>query len=347
MYKLTNDPQYCFDDILLVPQHSDIKSRRDVDLSMPIGNGSVLGLPVIAAPMDTVCEHEMAVSMAKNRGLGIIHRFMPFKQQLKMVSRAALSSHAYAVGAAIGAKGNIEEETYKLICAGASLILIDTANGHSEYAIEATRRVKNVAGNLVHIMAGNVSTVNGFINLAGAGANSVRVGIGGGSVCTTRLVSGHGMPTLASVMAIKEAKSRLGLDVGIIADGGIRSTGDMIKAFAGGADAVMLGSLLAGTDQSPGSLMFDKTGTYKSFRGMASKEANEGKDIAIAEGVATKVPYKGNVEDVLNTIRGGIGSGCSYSGVDKLKDLYNDAMFIEVSAMTMNESKPHALRSKV
>jgi IMP dehydrogenase len=348
MFKLTDDPQYCFDDILLVPQHSDVQSRRDVSLKMNIGNGSMLGLPIIAAPMDTVCEKDMALEMAKNSGLGIIHRFMPFKQQLKMVSKSALTNSGYyAVGAAIGAKGNVEEETYKLICAGATVILVDTANGHSDYAIDAVKRVKHVAGGLVHIMAGNVSTANGFINLAAAGANSVRVGIGGGSVCTTRVVSGHGMPTLASVMAVKDAKTRLGLDVGIIADGGIRSTGDMVKAFAGGADAVMLGSMLAGTDESPGSVEIDSSGKYKSFRGMASKEANEGKDIAIAEGVATRVPYKGKVSDVLNTIRGGLGSGCSYSGVSSLKDLHDDAMFIEVSAMSMNESKPHALRNGI
>ena len=343
MEKYKEQKQLCFDDILMVPQYSDIESRKDVKLSMNIGSDLVLGFPVIASPMDTVCEIDMVVAMAKHGGLGIIHRFMPIEEQIRQVSLAT-TNHQVIVGAAVGAKGSYLHDAERLVEAGASVILVDTANGHSQYAIDAVKNLKKLFKN-IHIMAGNVSTYEGFKALAKAGANSIRVGIGGGSVCTTRLVSGHGMPTLSSILDIVEMRNKSKYsNVAIIADGGIKTSGDMVKAFSAGADAVMLGSMLSGTDESPGSLMFDETGKYKSFRGMASKEANEGKDIAVAEGVATKVPYKGSVYHVLENIRGGLGSGCSYSGVKKLSDLYDNAMYIEVSSLSVSESKPHAIK---
>lgn len=340
MKELLKDIQLCFDDILMVPQYSEVSSRKDIDLEMEIGPLSFLSLPVIASPMDTVCESDMAIAMSKNGGLGIIHRFMPFEKQLIEVSKA--SDKGLAVGAAIGAKGEIEHEAIRLVSAGASLILIDTANGHSKYAIDAVKRLKDVLPESVHLMAGNVSTQEGFSALSKAGADSVRVGIGGGSVCTTRIISGHGIPTLASIIEIKKYKEAFGISTGIIADGGIRNTGDMIKAFAAGADAVMLGSMLAGTEESPGALEINKDGMFKTFRGMASKEANEGKDIPIAEGVSTKVAFKGSVNNILNDIRGGLGSGCSYSGVSSLKDLYKESMYVKVSSLSNKESMPHA-----
>lgn len=330
----------CFDDILMVPQYSEVNSRRDINLEMSLSPGYNLTLPIIASPMDTVCESDMAIAMANNGGIGIIHRFMPFEKQLLEVSKA--SQGGLAVGAAIGAKGEIENEATRLASAGASLILVDTANGHSKYAIDAVKIIKNTLLDLVHVMAGNVSTPEGYVRLVEAGADSVRVGIGGGSVCTTRIMSGHGIPTLASVIEITKAQQSLGLSAGIIADGGIRSTGDMVKAFAAGADAVMLGSMLAGTDESPGSVLTNDHGMFKEFRGMASKEANEGKDIPIAEGISTVVSYKGSVKNVLNDIRGGLGSGCSYSGVESLKDLYENSMYIKVTELSHKESMPHA-----
>lgn len=339
MLKYKEEKQLCFDDILMVPQYSEVESRSDVDLRMPFGLGSYLELPVIASPMDTVCEEEMAIAMANAGGLGIIHRFMPIEKQVLMVNRA--SHEGRAVGAAVGAKNGYLQHTEKLINSGAVLILIDTANGHSQYAIRAVENIKKHFPH-IHLMAGNVSTAMGFRLLSQAGADSVRVGIGGGSVCTTRLVSGHGIPTLSSIIDVKDYKKESGVHTAIVADGGIRTTGDMIKAFAAGADVVMLGSMLAGTDESPGDMYIDGTGRYKSFRGMASKEANEGRDIPIAEGVATKVLYKGSVNDVLDNIRGGLGSGCSYSGEHRLRDLYDGSMYIEVSSLSVTENKPHA-----
>jgi IMP dehydrogenase len=340
MHKYREEKQLCFDDILMVPQYSEVESRSDIDLRMPFGTGSYLELPVIASPMDTVCEDEMAIAMADVGGLGIIHRFMSIKEQELMVSRA--SSNGRAVGAAVGAKNGYLQHTEKLVNSGAALILVDTANGHSQYAIQAVENIKKHFPS-IHLMAGNVSTAMGFRLLSEAGADSIRVGIGGGSVCTTRLVSGHGVPTLSSILDVKEYKQESGVHTAIVADGGIRTTGDMIKAFAAGADVVMLGSMLAGTDESPGDMFIDSSGKYKAFRGMASKEANEGKDIPIEEGVATKIPYKGSVYHVLKTIKGGLGSGCSYSGEHRLRDLHEGSMYIEVSSLSVTESKPHAM----
>jgi len=331
----------CFDDILMVPQYSEVVSRTSVDLKMHIGGHSWLDLPVVASPMDTVCEKDMAIAIAEAGGIGIIHRFMSAKNQIKMVEEVHTHNGlGLPVGAALSTTF-IEEHVEKLIEAGVSMILIDTANGHGKMAIDSVIRLKNIVGDSVHIMAGNVATVEGYVALDVAGADSVRVGIGGGSMCTTRIVSGHGIPTLSSIINVREAKDKFNLNAGIIADGGIRNTGDMVKAFAAGADAVMLGSMLAGTDESPGSLYFEGNNKFKSFRGMASKEANKDKDIAVAEGVSTMIPYKGSVKDIIRDITGGLGSGCSYTGVDFLSNLYQDSMYTRVSPLTVKESLPH------
>ena len=331
----------CFDDILMVPQYSEVISRTAVDLKMPVGGYTWLDFPVIASPMDTVCEKDMAIAIAESGGIGIIHRFMSAKNQIRMVQDVSdYNSLKLPVGAALSSTF-IEEHVEKLISAGATMLLIDTANGHSKMTIDAVIRLKNLVGDSVHIMAGNVSTIEGFIALDTAGADSIRVGIGGGSMCTTRIVSGHGIPTLSSIINIREAKDKFNLNAGIIADGGIRSTGDMVKAFAAGADAVMLGSILAGTEESPGDVHFKGNKKFKSFRGMASKEANKDKDIAVAEGISTKIPYKGFVKDIIKDIRGGLGSGCSYSGVDFLHDLYRESMYVRVSPLSVKESLPH------
>jgi IMP dehydrogenase len=283
----------------------------------------------------------MAIAMAESGGIGIIHRFMSAKNQIAMVQDVSnYNSLNLPVGAALSSTF-IEEHVEKLISAGVTMLLIDTANGHSKMAIDAVIRLKNFVGDSIHVMAGNVSTIEGFIALDTAGADSIRVGIGGGSMCTTRIVSGHGIPTLSSIINIREAKDKFNLNAGIIADGGIRNTGDMVKAFAAGADAVMLGSMLAGTEEAPGDLYFKKNKKFKSFRGMASKEANKDKDIAVAEGVSTRIPYKGYVKDVIKNIKGGLGSGCSYSGVDFLHDLCKDSMYITVSPLSVKESLPH------
>lgn len=335
----------CFDDILMVPQYSEISSRKEVNLSGFIGSSVrsiVLSTPIIAAPMDTVCEADMAHSMRKLGGLGIIHRYMSIDTMREMVS-FTMQTDPVALGVAVGAKGDYLERSYAAVSAGASLILIDTANGHSDYAIQAVKNVRRNVGNKIHIMAGNVSTYDGFARLRDAGADSIRVGIGGGSVCTTRIVSGHGMPTLASIIDIRNKVDYYD-ETSIVADGGIRNSGDAVKALAAGANVVMLGSYLAGTDESPGKIYSESGKQFKIFRGMASAEAqlDARGAVSVAEGVETTVDYKGSLENVIEEFRGGLGSGLSYSGVSNLKDLYDNALYINVSSASLGESRPHA-----
>ena len=346
MKEYQQSEQLCFDDILLVPQHSDIESRKQVSLNTTIGRATTaigMKIPLIAAPMDTVCEWEIAVKLRELGGLGVVHRYNTIEEQVFQL-RMTLGHDKYTMFA-IGATGDYIDRAWSLMSNGARSLLIDTANGHSKYAIEAVKQIRQLFGKDVHIMAGNVSTWEGFARLQDAGANSVRVGIGGGSVCTTRIVSGHGVPTLASILDIR-SKQSYGAGASIVADGGIRNSGDAAKALAAGANAVMVGSMLAGTDESPGSIQIDETGKYKSFRGMASREAQfDGRgSVSVVEGVATRVPYKGSLESVITEFTGGLGSALSYSGSENLKEFYNNSEYIRVTHSSLGESKPHAVK---
>lgn len=333
----------CFDDILLVPQKSSITSRHDVNMSMSIGSRKKkinLSLPIVASPMDTVCDTEMCIVISEAGGLGILHRYMSYQDQI--LKSQMLVEKNIEFGVAIASNNGYLAQADQLYNVGVKTFLVDTANGHGDYAVRAVFQLRNAFKD-AHIMAGNVSTLDGFIRLAEAGADSVRVGIGGGSACTTRIVSGHGMPTLQSIIDIAEKNFT---ECSVIADGGIRNSGDIVKAFAAGADAVMLGSMLAGTDEAPGNILIDEHGKeVKAFRGMASAAAQKdiiGK-ISVAEGISTTIPYKGSVRHILDQIRGGIGSGCSYSGVLNLSDLYAQSEYITVSSLSINESRPHAI----
>ena len=345
--KLYNRQALCFDDILLVPQESDIQSRHAVDLSMRIGYGKkeiVLELPVVAAPMDTVCDIDMCIAIDRAGGLGILHRYMPEETIIKKVKLLVHGKHKFGVSvSATNGYMNLSQELYN---EGARIFLVDTANGHSSYAINAVKNLRSAFGDTIHIMAGNIATADGFMRLAEAGADSVRVGIGGGSACTTRIVSGHGIPTLASIIDVEELREMNDTECSVVADGGIRNSGDMIKAFAAGADAVMVGSMLAGTDEAPGDIITDHNGKEaKIFRGMASAQAQRESrgSVSVSEGVSTTVPYKGSLNHILNQIKGGLGSGCSYSGVSELSSLSSVAEYVEVTTASLNESRPHAI----
>ena len=340
MKEYSNKEHIGFDDILLVPQHSSVSSRKDLSLRTLIGKskrGLFMESPIIAAPMDTVCEWEMAVAIRSAGGLGIIHRYMTVEEQVRQVKM--VRANGVTAGGSVGAVGQFEHDAAALVDAGAALILIDVANGHSDHAIKATERLRKMFGFDVHIMAGNVSTWEGFARLADAGADSIRVGIGGGSACTTRVVSGHGVPTLSSIMDIR---NRVGYDEGpnLIADGGIRNSGDAAKALAAGAHALMLGRILAGTKESPGEVVDGQ----KIFRGMASREAQEaGRGVVSGvEGISTTVPFIGSVKDVINDFNAGLRSALSYTGVSDLVDFQAEAVYNRVTSTTLNESKPHA-----
>ena len=340
----------CFDDILLLPQRSNIVSRRSVNTSMIIGNGNrsvSLDLPIIAAPMDTVCDRDMCMTMAQAGGLGILHRYMTYDDQVWKAK--TLVENNIRFGVAIASNNGFLDQAQRLYDVGVKMLLVDTANGHGKYALDAVSSLREKFDD-VHIMAGNVATADGFARLAAVGADSVRVGIGGGSACTTRIVSGHGVPTLASIMDCDQWLEQFGSNgidtCSIIADGGIRNSGDMVKSFAAGAHAVMVGSMLAGTDESPGNVFINENGQHvKAFRGMASREAQTDAlgNVSVAEGISTTLPYKGSAKAILDELRGGIGSGCSYSGVYNVFELSAFAKYVKVSSASLAESRPHAL----
>jgi IMP dehydrogenase len=279
----------------------------------------------------------MALAIRQGGGFGIIHRYMTVNQQAEQIRIVkALGSIA---GGSVGARGDYRDDAVELVGAGASLILIDVANGHSSYAVEAVKSLRQLFGNALHIMAGTVSTWDGFARLADAGADSIRVGIGGGSACTTRVVSAHGVPTLSSIIDIRE-RVDYGEGPTLIADGGIRNSGDAAKALAAGAQALMLGRLLAGTTESPGEVL----NGYKSFRGMASREAQEaGRGVVSGvEGVSTTIPFVGSVDNIINNFNAGLRSALSYTGVDNLIDFHSEVLYNRVTSSTLNETKPHA-----
>jgi len=333
-----------FDDVLLVPSYSDIKSRGEVDLSVDMGGNLNLSLPIIASPMDSVSEDEMALAMADAGGISIIHRYNTIERQVELIKRVIAEHYPINVGAAVGVTGDYLERAYAIRAAGVNTICVDIAHGHHTLMKEALDTLRNKFSNSLHIMAGNVATLEGFNDLADWGADSIRVGIGGGSICSTRIQTGHGVPTLQSVMDCAKSDR----DARLIADGGIKTSGDVVKALAAGADAVMLGSMLAGTDETPGGVFVDKYGDgldYKVYRGMASRNAQmdwRGKSSS-PEGISTTVRYKGPVLDVLQDLTGGIKSGFSYSGARTLSELHAKAEFVRQTLAGQSESNTHIL----
>ena len=246
------------------------------------------------------------------------------------------------IGAAVGVTGDYIERAVSLRSQFVKFICVDVAHGHHILMKRALHNLRNVLGDDVHIMAGNVATVEGINDLADWGANSVRCNIGGGSICSTRVQTGHGVPTLQSVLDCSLSRN----DVKIIADGGIRNAGDVVKALAAGADAVMCGSLFAGTLETPGKVFEDVDGSkWKSYRGMASKEAQidwHGR-YSSSEGVSTRVPFRGEVAHILADLERGIRSGFSYSGAMTLDELHARAQFITQTSSGMSESRPHII----
>ncbi len=329
-----------FDDILLVPRYSDIQSRKEVSLSSHLGNNIKLDIPIISSPMDTVTEGHMAVSISLMGGLGIVHRYNTIEQQAQIIKNA-ISDGAVNIGAAIGVTDDYLERAQKLVKCGANVLCVDVAHGHHISVKNALEQLRNVLGRDIHIMAGNVATQQAFKDLSSWGANSIRVGVGGGSICSTRIQTGHGVPTLTSVIDCQGTDYSSSL----VADGGIKTSGDIVKALAAGADFVMLGSLLAGTHEAPGTPFEENGRQYKLYRGMASKEAqmNWKGSYSSFEGVSHKVSYKGTLNEVLGDIVRNIRSGLSYSGARTIRELQGKAQFIKQSTAGQIESSPHIL----
>ncbi len=329
-----------FDDVLLVPCKSDVRSRRDPQLASRLTQKIEIEAPFISANMDTVTEAEMAIAMGQLGGFGILHRFMSIQEQIAQ-ARQCHTAGLRHVGASIGVVEDFKERAQKLADAGVSVITVDIAHGHSVSMIETVEWLKK---NLPHVevIAGNIATPEATDDLISAGADAVKVGIGPGSMCTTRLITGAGVPQLTAIALCAEVAQRHGVPV--IADGGLRSSGDILKALCAGAASVMLGSLLAGTIETPGEIK----GGRKQYRGMASKAAqvswrgNVPEGMA-AEGEATQVPVKGHVRDVFIELAGGIRSGMSYLNATQLSEVQAKARFIEMTAAGGTESKAHGL----
>ena len=337
-----------FDDVLIVPRRSSVRSRQDVSVSTWLSRGIELGLPVVAANMDTVCEHEMAVAMARLGGIGILHRFMPIDAQAEQVERVKEAGADLLVGAAVGTDRDMVERAKALVAAGADALVLDIAHGHSDHAIDGVRRLKDHFAD-TDVIAGNVATAAGAADLAEVGADAVKVGVGPGGVCTTRTVAGVGVPQLT---AIADA-SQVGVPV--IADGGIRNSGDIAKALAAGASTVMVGSMLAGTKESPGEVEQGAKGLQKRIRGMASFEAvkaradRSGEDLdeeylsyRAPEGVEGTVPYKGEVSKLVWQLMAGLRSAMSYTDARTLPEFWQLAEFVAVTPQGSIESLPHA-----
>ena len=338
-----------FDDVLLVPRFSSIVSRSEVKLDSNLDKDRKLTLPVISSPMDTVTEHTMAATISNHGGLGIIHRYNSIDEQAKLVTKAK-EAGAKLVGAAVGSTGDFYERASELIKWDVDVICVDVAHGHHQNVREAIEKIKNHPSHYkFHLMAGNVATGEGFQALSDWGADSIRVGIGGGSICSTRLQTGFGVPNLAAIFDCRNTKAYAEGKAKLIVDGGIKNSGDMVKAFAAGAHFVMCGSLLAGTDESPGETFVDGNGVkMKNYRGMASREAQtdwRGRSSA-PEGISTFIKHKGSVEPILEDIRGNIQSGFSYAGARNFQELVKNAQFIQQTHAGMSESFTHILNKK-
>jgi IMP dehydrogenase len=476
--KLRPDIALTFDDVLLVPRHSSIRSRRDIDMSTQLTREIRLHLPVISANMDTVTEAAMAIAMAQQGGIGVLHRFMSLErqaEQVRKVKRAEslvvhnpltilpdaslaqarqvmveenvgglvvvdtagkligmvtnrdvllatdpsalvqtvmtprerlvvagtdetleaareklyqarveklpliasdgtltglitaqdivkIQEHPYAtkdqlgrlrVGAALGVHSDDVERAAACIEAGADLLVVDIAHGHSDHTITMVKQLKKTFPG-VAVMAGNVATGDGVRELADAGADAIKVGVGAGSICITRIVTGFGVPQLTAVADCAEVSHKLGLPV--VADGGMRTSGDVTKALAAGASTVMLRSMLAGTEEAPGAEIVRQGRRYKVVRGMASLSANverrklddtevefseEDWTEVVPEGVEAFVPYRGDVADILTQIAGGLRSGMSYAGARTIPDLWENAEFVRITSAGIKESGSH------
>jgi len=467
-----------FDDVLLVPKRSSIHSRKDVDLSTRLSRNIKLNIPIVSANMDSVTESAMAISMAHNGGIGIIHRFMPVERQVEEVlkvkrAESVIIEEPYTiwpsatmadakrlmqekgvsgllvvdankkllgiltardllfedndlnrvselmtpmkslhtasadasieearqllrkykleklplvdeeghlrglitskdmvtlaerpqackdskgqltVGAAVGIREGYIERARALVDAGVDVLVVDVAHGHSDRVLNVVRKLKKELSQ-VDVIAGNVATPEGTKDLIDAGADAVKVGIGSGSICITRIVTGAGVPQLTAVLECAEAAIESG--VPIIADGGIRNSGDITKALATGASSVMIGSMLAGTEESPGVTVMRNGRKYKIHRGMASVGASmkrgteEAEDEAalleyVAEGIEAFVPYRGTSHEILAQLAGGIRSGLSYCGAKTLAELRQNASFVRLTSAALKESYPHDVES--
>lgn len=329
-----------FDDVLLVPTKSEVRSRRDPNLTSHLTKKIKLETPILSANMDTVTETEMALAMHKLGGLGILHRFVSTEQQLSFV-RELKAQNVPVISASIGVNEEDRLRAKALMSEGVSVITVDIAHGHSIVMSDTVKWLKDTNPS-IQVIAGNVATPEATEDLIKAGGDAIKVGIGPGSMCTTRIITGCGVPQLTAIAMCSEVARDLGIP--IIADGGLKTSGDLVKAFAAGASTVMLGSMLAGTMETPGQVK----GGKKQYRGMASRDAQVSWRGGVPEGMAPEgesiqLSVKGRVKDVIHEVCGGIRSGMSYLNANSIEDISQNARFIEMSSNGASESRAHGL----
>ena len=339
-----------FDDVLMLPRYSNILPA-ETNISLNLTNKITLKAPFFSSAMDTVTESRMAIAMAKAGGIGVIHRNLKIKkqsQEIKIVKKKKL-----LVGAAIGTNKEDLERARELIASGADLIVIDTAHGHSEKVLKTLSKLKKISSN-IPICVGNIATGEAAKKLYNSGADIIKVGIGPGSICTTRMVCGIGVPQISAIMEVKKVLKKS--KIKIISDGGIKFSGDIAKALAAGADAIMMGSIFAGTDESPGKKYNVKGKIYKQYRGMgsigamSSGSANryfqrnfKDKSKFVPEGVEGRVEYKGSISNIIYQLQGGLRSSMGYIGAKKLSEISKKAKFVKITKAGFYESMVHSV----
>ena len=337
-----------FDDVLLIPARSDVQPTQ-VSTRSRLTTELELDIPIVSAAMDTVTGSRMAIAMARAGGLGVIHRNLSVADQVSEVQ--AVKAAGLRVAAAVGTGGDADERAAALVAAGVDVIVVDIAHGHSASVIRMVEKVK--ARHRVQVIAGNVVTAEGTEELIAAGADGVKVGVGPGAICTTRVVAGAGMPQITAIVDCVEVAAKHGIPV--CADGGIQHSGDIAKAIGAGAHTVMLGGLLAGVDESPGEVQ----GGYKAYRGMGSLGAMKVRQASrdrygqgdvgefskiVPEGVEGQVRSVGPLDPFLHQLIGGLRAGMKYVGAATVEDLRTKARFVRISGAGLRESHPHSIR---
>ena len=339
-----------FDDVLILPKYSNVLPIN-TNISLSLTKNIELRVPFLSSAMDTVTESDMAIAMGNSGGMGIIHRNLKIKNQsleVKKVKRKKL-----LVGAAIGTNQEDLERARSLKDSGVDLIVIDTAHGHSSKVLKVLSKIKKI-NNKTPICVGNIATGEAAKRLYNSGADIIKVGIGPGSICTTRMVAGIGVPQISAIIEVKKALNKK--KIKIISDGGIKFSGDIAKALAAGADAIMMGSIFAGTDESPGKKFTVKGKIYKQYRGMgsigamSSGSANryfqknfKDKSKFVPEGVEGRVEYKGSVSKIIYQLQGGLRSSMGYIGAKNLKGIKKRAKFIKITKAGFYESMVHSV----
>lgn len=356
-----NSTELTFDDVLLVPAYSEVLPR-EVSTKARFTRNISLNIPIVSAAMDTVSEKAMAIMLARKGGISVVHKNMGIEAQARQIREVkeypaegdkipCLDAEGrLRVAAGVGITADVLDRVTALVEAGVDAIVLDSAHGDSHGVVEALRKIKAVYPELDTVV-GNIATAEAAVRLIEAGADSLKVGIGPGSICTTRIIAGVGVPQISAIYDV--AKAAEGSGVPVIADGGLRYSGDIVKALAAGGDSVMIGSMFAGTDEAPGEIFEENGRKFKSYRGMGSVDAmkagsrdryfQDGEDSTkklVPEGVVARVPYKGSVGDIIYQLVGGIRSGMGYCGAADI-DALHTARFVRITANGLVENHPH------